>query len=71
MKPRVTDWFGSVDRDNLNAAINAVPVWKRFVLCLQHYRLWKAALAYNRVAEHSHNTLGDWDLFTAAVQRGD
>lgn len=59
-------------RLSLIDAINEIPAWKRWLICqLLRRSEWKVARAYNVIACHAVNKLGDYALFEDMRRRGD
>jgi hypothetical protein len=59
-------------RDYISACVNRIPPWKRFIICQVFRRKqWRVARAFNTVAVHAINVLGDDALYSQAVRLGD
>ncbi|HEY1109374.1 MAG TPA: hypothetical protein VGE76_12095 [Opitutaceae bacterium] len=56
----------------LNRAIERIPPWRRWLICRVFRRAeHRLALAYNIIAVHAHNSLGDFDHYYDMLRRGD
>lgn len=63
---------GPFVRQALVDAIDKIPAWKRWLICqLLRRAEWKVARAYNTIAAHAINKLGDFTLFEEMRRRGD
>lgn len=61
-----------MDREHLYDLIGRIPLWKRWLICqVLRRRAWQVARAYNIVAVHAINVLGDHQLYEDMKRRGD
>jgi len=64
-------WFGSSGREKHCKTIDAIPAWKRFLLCWLSYRKWKLARACDHAAIHALKRLDDYALFDRLLRVSD
>lgn len=69
MEPNLLDAVDDVVRQRLSAQIDAIPLWRKIMLCLMHYKNWRVARAYNTVVVTAWRE-DDPGLFDEMQKRG-